>query len=80
MHLFAANKHANEETPSEAPALKARLSLNKALFPKLKHLFCTVHAINIKGRPHTDYEWLGKLDIAKGLEIGDCYRNLFCLP
>ena len=77
MHLYVANKHANEQKPSDAPALKARLSLNKALFPKLQHLFHTVHAINIKGRPHTDYEWLSKLDIAKGLEIGDHYRNCF---
>ena len=74
MHLFAANKHATEQKLSEAPPLKARLGLNKALFPNMQHLFCTVHAIN---RPHTNYEWLGKIDIAKGLEIGDYYRNPF---
>ena len=76
-HLFAANKHENEQKPSDAPTLKARLSLNKALFPKLQHLFPTVHTINIKGIPHNDYEWLGELDVAKGLDIGDHYRNHF---
>ena len=66
-HLFVANKHANEQKPSEAHTLKARLSLNKALFPKLQHLFHIVHAIYIKGRPHNDYKWLGELDVGKGL-------------
>ena len=28
-HLFAVNKHVNEQIPTEAPALKAKLSLNK---------------------------------------------------
>ena len=74
-HLFAANKHANEQKPSEAPALKAMLSLNKTLFPKMQHLFHTVHAINIKDMPHNDYEWFCELDVAKGLDIGDCFRN-----
>ena len=39
-------------------------------------LFHTAHAINIKGRPHSDYTWL-RLDVAKGLDIGECYRNYF---
>ena len=76
-NLFAANKCANDQKPSETPALKARLSLNKALFSKMQHLFHTVHVISIKERPHSDYEWLGKLDVAKGLDIRDCYRNGF---
>ena len=75
--LFVANKQANKQKPSEASALKARLSLNNALFPKLQHLFHTVHAINIKGRSHNDYKWLGELDVAKGLDSGNHYRNCF---
>ena len=74
-HVLTANKHVNEQKPSEAPALKARLRSNKALFPKLQHLFCTVHAINIKGRSHNDYKWLGELDVAKGLDSRNHYRN-----
>ena len=67
----------NEQKPSEAPALKAKLSLNRTLFPKLQLLFDTAHAINIKGRPHSDYTWLSELDVAKGLDIGEHYRNHF---
>ena len=75
-HLFA-NKHANGQKPSEGPALKSRLSLNNALFPKQQHLPHTVHATNIKGMPHNDYKWFDELDVAKGLDIGDHYRNGF---
>ena len=73
VHVFAANKHLHEADPANAPATKAKLSLNKSLFPKLQHLFRTVHAINIKGRPLTDYLWLNELNVAKGLDIGDSY-------
>ena len=76
MHVFAANKHKNEATPNEAPAWKAKLSLNKSIFPKLQHLFQSVHAINVKGRPHRDYIWLTELDAAKGLDLGDHYRSM----
>ena len=30
-HLFAVQKHVNEQTPSEAPAVKAKLSMNKKI-------------------------------------------------
>ena len=75
-HVLAANKHVNEQKPSEASVLKAKLSLNRALFSKLQ-LFHTEHAINIKGRPHSDYTWLCELDVAKGLDIGEHYRDNF---
>ena len=48
-HLFAAKKHLNETNPKEAPALKAKLSLNKAIYTKLSILFKAVHAINVQG-------------------------------
>ena len=49
MHLFSANKHKNEEKPSEAPALRAQLSLNKLAIGRLKIMFCTVYALNLHG-------------------------------
>ena len=49
MHLLSANKHVNEEKPEEAPALKAKLSLNKLSMDRLTILFHTVHAINLQG-------------------------------
>ena len=54
-HVLAANKHVNEQKPSEDPALNANLSLNRALFPKLRLHFHTAHDINIKERPHSGY-------------------------
>lgn len=38
-HIFAVKRHINEINPSEAPAAKAQLSLNKSLIPKLQYLF-----------------------------------------
>ena len=75
MHLFAANKHFNEENPSEAPALKAQLSLNKLAMDRLSLLFRNVYAINLQGRPAGDYTWLNDLDVVKGLNIGKVYRT-----
>ena len=49
MHLLSANKHVNEEKPKEAPAPKAKLSLNKLTMDRLTILFHTVHAINLQG-------------------------------
>ena len=74
-HLFAAKKHLNETNPKEAPALKAKLSLNKAIYTKLSILFKTVHAINVQGRPARDYLWLNELDESKGLDIGKRYTT-----
>ena len=75
MHLFAANKHVNEEKPSEAPAYKAQLSLNKLAMDRLKILFHTVYAINLQGHPYSDYCWMNDLDAIKGLNIGKVYRS-----
>ena len=77
VHVLAASKHVNQQKPSEVPALNAKLNLNRALFPKLQLLFHTAHAINIKGRPDSAYTLLSELDEAKGLDIGECYRNHF---
>ena len=50
-HLFAVQKHAHEQNPTEAPVYRAKLSLNKAIYARLSIIFKTVHAINIQGRP-----------------------------
>ena len=62
LHVHALSKHINKMKPTDAPAVKAYHSLNKALFPKLQHLFHTVHALNIKARPYQDYAWVNELD------------------
>ena len=75
MHLFAANKHINEENPSEAPAFKAQMSLNKLAMDRLTLLFYNVYAINLQGCPAHDYRWLNKLDVVKGLNTGKVYKT-----
>ena len=75
-HVLAAKKHYHEANPEDALASKAKCSLNKTLFPKFQHLFKTVHAINIKGRPHRDYLWQCELDKSRGLDIGNHYQSM----
>ena len=74
-HLYAINKHINDQKPTEAPALKAKLSLKKVIYTKLSLPFRTVHEINIYGRPAWDYIWMKELDESKGLDIGTKYTT-----
>ena len=76
-HIFAVKRHINEINPSEAPAAEAQLSLNKSLIPKLQYLFQTVHALNVKARPYSDYIWMIELDEGKGIQLGEKYRSAF---
>ena len=78
-HDLATNAHVNKVSPSDAPALKAKLSLNNSILPKIQKLFRTVHAINMKARLNCDYIWLSELDEAKGLELGEkCCISYAC--
>ena len=74
-HLLATNKYRNTQKPSEVPAYKAKLSLNKAVFAKLSILFRTTHALNIKARPANDYIWMNELHKSNGLDVGDRYST-----
>ena len=75
-HLYATQKHSNDQSPGNAPAVQAHLSLNKTVSKKLKILFRTTHALNIKARPMTDYTYITEMDIKKGLDIpGDRYKT-----
>ena len=79
-HLYSTNKHLHDQNPKGAPALRAHLDLNKSVTDKLKVLFCTVHALNIKARPLTDHKYITEMDVKKELEIpGDRYKSIhFC--
>lgn len=74
-HLLATNKYRNTQKPSEAPAYKAKLSLNKAVYAKLSILFRTTHALNVKARPANDYIWMNELHKSNGLDVGDRYST-----
>ena len=67
LHVLALSKHINKIKPTDAPAVKAYHSLNKALFLKLQHL----SVLSIKARPYQDYAWVNELDERKGTEIGE---------
>ena len=73
MHLFSADKYANEQKTEEAPAMKAKLSLNKLAMDRLTILFHKRHAINLQGWPVSDCCWMSKLDEVNGLNIGKVY-------
>ena len=76
-HVHATIVHVNNVKPADAPALKAKLSWNKSILPKIQKLFRTVHATNVKARPNSDYIWLSELDEAKGLELGEKYYTSY---
>ena len=52
-HLFAVERHANEQNPTDAPAHKAKLSLNKAIYTMLSLLFAIMPSCHIKCMPST---------------------------
>ena len=64
-HLYATQKHSNDQSPGNAPTVQAHLSLNKTVSEKLKILFRTTHALNIKAHPMTDYTYITEMDIKK---------------
>ena len=74
-HLYAVNRMKNQSNPKNAPAYKAQLHLNKAIYAKLAIMFQTVHAINIQAQSATDFIWMNKLDTMKGLDIGQKYSG-----
>ena len=74
-HLFAMNKYKNSQQPTETPAYKTKLSLDKAVYAKLSILFKTTHALNIKGRLARDYIWMNELHKSSGLDVGENYNT-----
>ena len=74
-HKSAQLKQNTADRPTETPAAKSLVSLNKIVVNRLKHLFRNAHALAKKGRPYADYEWMCNLDEAKGVDIGKTYRN-----
>ncbi|XP_052075818.1 zinc finger protein 862-like isoform X1 [Mytilus californianus] len=75
-HNYAVEFLKNRGQPTgESVAEKTVQTLNKASFHRLEKLFRNVHAIAKKSRPISDYTWQCELDIQKGIDLGDTYRN-----
>ena len=47
-HLYATNRFIHDKDPQDAPAERAKLSLNQSVSDKLMIVFHTIHAINVK--------------------------------
>ena len=76
-YLYSTNKFLHEQNPKDAPAERAKLSLNKSVSEKLMILFCTVHAVTTEARPLTDYKFITEMDALKGVELpGDRYKTV----
>ncbi|VDI01683.1 Hypothetical predicted protein [Mytilus galloprovincialis] len=69
------SKTVTNEEKITSNAGKALLSLKHAEREKLRILFVNTHAIIKNNRPLRDFPWLCKLDILKGLDLGDTYQN-----
>ncbi|KAL4222363.1 hypothetical protein ACF0H5_018402 [Mactra antiquata] len=66
---------ARPEPSSSSVAAKTLQKLNAAVFEKLSHIFRTCNALVMNNHPITDFNWICDLDEAKGLHIGETYRN-----
>lgn len=61
--------------PGESSAEKIIFDLNKHQVDRLQHLFKTCHALAKNSRPFSDYIWQCELDVSKGVNLGNTYRN-----
>ena len=59
----------------ESSAAKFIQTLNKDIFIKLDKMFRNCHALVVKNRPLSDYEWMCELDETKGIILKKTYRN-----
>ena len=66
---------AKYQAPGQSVAEKSLQAMNQSIFDQLTHLFRNAHAICMQSRPYTDFPWLCNLDEAKGICIGNQYRN-----
>ena len=66
---------AKSKSKAESAAGKLVLKLNAAVVDKLSKMFRNCHALVIKNRPISDFDWLCDLDDMKGLNLGQTYRN-----
>lgn len=65
-----------KKTPLETVAHKIICDLNNDVMEKLRVLFLTCHSLASHNRPFSDYEWVCRLDEAKGIKLGSTYRNV----
>ena len=76
-HIFAVEQQRIKCKPlEEAPGRQIIKTMNRSAFDKHGFLLLNAHALAIKKRPFSDYEWMCALDKTKGLDIGQTYLNV----
>ncbi len=61
--------------PGQSQAEKALNTMNVKIYEKLERMFRTCHGLAKHNRPMSDFVFQCDLDEAKGLEVGETYRN-----
>ncbi len=74
-HKEASKIQAREQHPEQAEGHQAKKTLHAKEFSKMSILFRNAHALAKYRRPFSDFVWLTNLDEAKGLKVGQTYRN-----
>jgi hypothetical protein len=75
-HKYASDFEAAKSNPQEPPARKSMLTLHEHKRKTLEIYFCSIHGIIKSKRPISDFLWVNKLDIAKGiLDSSESYNN-----
>lgn len=75
-HKEAEDIHKAKNAPQgQQPAQKLLKTLNDQNFCRLEKLFRSAHAIVKKCRPVSDFQWMCQVDVKKGVDIGQTYRN-----
>ena len=69
----ARQKH--KAQPGSLPADRLLHKMDEKAMKQRMMQFRTAHAIAKKGRPFSDFVWQCNLDEAKGLDVGNLYRN-----
>lgn len=75
-HLKAVSLQlAEEQKPEKSVAGRGLLAMKEKDRQRMRILFRSAHAIAKHNRPFTDYNWITRLDKAKGLTVGDTYMT-----
>ena len=74
-HVKAGKVVYAKHNPKQTVAYKIVSTLTKAVMEKLSKMVRTCHALAVKNRPYSDFEWQCELDEAKGIEVGGTYRT-----
>lgn len=74
-HQFNVIKYNGQKNPENSEGARALRTMNQLQVNRMALLFRNVFALCKKSRPYTDIPMLCDLDLSKGLDIRNKYRN-----